>query len=68
MTTEILALRIALDALAKEYARVCDEFCINPERHEEYNRAKELLRSPQKHSGNIEIHPIPHVAWIDKGE
>lgn len=48
MTTEILALRIALDALAKEYARVCDEFCINPERHKEYQQAKELLRAPQE--------------------
>ena len=48
MNTELLAYRIALDALAKEYARVCDEFQIKPERHKEYQQAKELLRAPQE--------------------
>ena len=48
MDSQVLAYRIALDALAKEYARVCDEFQIKPERHKEYNQAKELLRAPQE--------------------
>ena len=48
MNESELSLRIALDALAKEYARVCDEFQIKPERHKEYQQAKELLRAPQE--------------------
>jgi len=48
VSPELLALRIALDALIKEYARVCDEFCLVPTRHPEYNQAKELLSAPQE--------------------
>lgn len=33
----------ALRSLSEEYARVCDEFCLRPERHDAYRAAKLLI-------------------------
>lgn len=44
---QLLAYRIALIGLIKFVERLCDEFCLKPERHQEYNQAKELLSATQ---------------------
>ena len=48
MNPQLIAYRIALSGLIKFVERLCDEFCLNPERHNEYNQAKELLSAPQE--------------------
>jgi hypothetical protein len=48
MNPKLIAYRIALVGLLKFVERLCDEFCLVPTRHPEYNQAKELLSAPQE--------------------
>jgi hypothetical protein len=48
MNPQLIAYRIALVGLIKFVERLCDEFCMKPERHNEYNQAKELLSAPEE--------------------